>query len=630
MKTPRALRAALPSAQDLGKPAKPEQHPPGEGQRLFPDEDNSQKAYSAHNQAAVNERVLQAQVNALFAGYPGAFFISLLVSISYAVLYGWLVGDTRIWGWLALRAFSIPFYFALTTLPRTTPQECQRWLRVYLWAFLYHGFVWGLVPWLFLPPHDFPTSLLTALLLIMLCAGGLHNVVPSWPAVLAFVLPILLSLIAALLWQAQQASDFFLALCAGLYLVMALRTGRQHHLLLTDSLLARFENQALTEQLAEQVRVAQLASDEKTRFLAAASHDLRQPVHAIGLFGAVLEHDLRTHPLHANAERLMRALDALGHSLDSMLDVSHLDAGLIEPAMAATPLNPILQSLGQVFAGKAEERGLQLRVRATTLWVQTDSDLLQRMLSNLIENGLKYTSHGGVLVLARARRGQVWIEVVDTGIGIAPEHQEQVFAEFYQIGNPGRDRSHGLGMGLSIVRRLSRLLNHPVRLHSQPGRGSRFRIVLPATPAGTLGSRSPEQLPADDSPPTSVTGARVLLVEDEDDIGHAMAALLVTHGMTLTHATQASQAEELLAQAREAGQPFQAVVCDLRLAEGTDGLALALKLRAQGSEAVPTLLITGETAPEPLQRVNETGIPVLFKPVTASALLAALAGMIDH
>lgn len=575
--------------------------------------------------APVGERVLQAQVGALFAGYRGAFFISLMVSISYAILHAWLVGDARIWGWLALRGFSVPFYLGLTALPRTTPSECQRWLRLYLWAFAYHGIVWGLVPWLFMPPHDFLTSLLTALLLIMLCAGGLHNVVPSWPAVLAFVLPIMLSLIAALLLHAEEARDFFLALCAGLYLLMALRTGRQHHLLLTDSLLARFENQALTEQLAEQVRMAQLASDEKTRFLAAASHDLRQPVHAIGLFGAVLEHDLQAHPLHANAERLMRAVDALGHSLDTMLDVSHLDAGLIEPAIAATPLNPILQSLGQVFAGKAEERTLQLRVRATPVWVRTDAELLQRMLANLIENGLKYTPKGGVLVLARARGMQVWIDVVDTGIGIAPQHQEQVFAEFYQIGNPGRDRSHGLGMGLSIVRRLSRLLNHPVALYSRPGCGSRFRVMLPSALAGQEPSRRQEpnaaQAPALDAMPAT----HVLLVEDEDDIAHAMATLLHTHGMTLTHATTPEQAEQFLVRAREAGHPFEAVICDLRLAGGANGLALALKLRSQGGGTVPTLLITGETAPGPLQRVREAGLPVLFKPVAAQALLEALA-----
>lgn len=577
------------------------------------------------SRAPVGERVLQAQVNALFAGYRGAFFISLLVSISYAVLYRWLTGDARIWGWLALRGFSVAFYLGLMTLPRVTPQDSRRWLRLYLWAFVYHGAVWGLVPWLFMPPHDFLTSLLTALLLIMLCAGGLHSVVPSWRAVLAFVLPIMLSLIVALLVHAEEARDFFLALCAGLYLLMALRTGRQHHLLLTDSLLARFENQALTEQLAEQVRVAQLASDEKTRFLAAASHDLRQPVHAIGLFGAVLEHDLRAHPLHANAERLMRAVDALGHSLDTMLDVSHLDAGLVEPAIAATPLNPILQALGQVFAGKAEERSLQLRVRATPLWVRTDAELLQRMLANLVENGLKYTSDGGVLVLARARGMQVWIDVVDTGIGIAPEHREQVFAEFYQIGNPGRDRSHGLGMGLSIVRRLSRLLGHPVSLHSRPGYGSRFRIVLPVAPIGPEPARrrDPGSLlapPSDAAPAT-----RVLLVEDEDDIAHAMAALLHAHGMTLTHATEPGQAEQFMAEAREAGRPFEAVICDLRLAGGASGLTLALQLRSQGGIAVPTLLITGETAPEPLQRVREAGLPVLFKPVAAQALLEALA-----
>ncbi|MFT4194248.1 sensor histidine kinase, partial [Ottowia sp.] len=433
--------------------------------------------------APLADRVLQAQVAALLGGYRSAFVVSLVVSFSYAAVYGWLARDPLIWGWLALRLGSLAFYRALTAAATATPEASRRWLRLYLWAFLYHGAVWGLVPWLFMPAGDFVASLLTTLLLTMLCAGGLPSVAPSWPAVLAFVLPIMLSLIAALLWRAGDPREDFLALCAVLYLLMALRTGRQHHRLLTESLTVRFEKEDLADELARQAAIAERASAEKTRFFAAASHDLRQPLHAIGLFGAVIERELHGHPQHANTQRLMRAVDALGSSLDTMLDVSRLDAGVIAPDLADQPLNPVLQALGAIFMSRADERGLQLRLRATPLWGRTDGELLQRLLANLIENALKYTPRGGVLVLARARGAQVWIDVVDTGIGIAPEHQEPVFAEFYQVGNPGRDRSRGLGMGLSIVRRLSLLLGHPVQLHSRPGRGSRFRVVLPAAPA---------------------------------------------------------------------------------------------------------------------------------------------------
>lgn len=577
---------------------------------------------------AVDDRVLHAQVQALLGGYRGSFVASLLAAAGYAVLYGWLLRDPRLLGWFALRLVSLAFYRRLTVQSPTDTPASRQWLRWYLAAYLYHGLVWALVPWLFMPADAFVPNLFTVLLLVLLCAGGLPAVVPHWSAVLAFLLPILLSLIGALLWRAADLRYLFLALSVLLYLVMALRIARQHHWLLTESLIMRFENQALTEQLSEQVQLARHASEEKTRFLAAASHDLRQPVHAIGLFGAVLERELLDHPQHANALRLMRAVDALGQSLDAMLDVSRLDAGVVEPSLADIPLNPVLQSLGQMFAGEAEQRQLQLRVRATPLWVRSDAELLQRLLANLIDNALKYSRRGGVLVVARARGPQVWIDVVDTGIGIATEHREQVFAEFFQVGNPGRDRSRGLGMGLSIVRRLSDLLAHPVQLHSRPGRGSRLRVVLPAAPRGL--APAPADEPTAPAVPTAAPGLRLLLVEDEDDVAVAMAAWLHAHGIELVHAATPAAARQCLAQADAAKRPFDALICDLRLAEGADGLALAQQLRDQRGAALPTLLITGETAPEPLQRVGEAGLPVLFKPVTASALLEALARLLQR
>ncbi|MDR1994309.1 hybrid sensor histidine kinase/response regulator [Azonexus sp.] len=582
---------------------------------------------SSTSSAPIDERVFCAQVGMLYAicrtsgPYP-----TFILPLAYASFNYWLSGNAHIWWWLALRAVSWAVYIPLLIRrkPATLP-EYQRWLNLYLQALLSHGLTWGLAPWLFMPMQDFPLVLATTAVLIMMCGAGLNVVTPRWSTVLAFLLPPLLSLAAALLWHGHDMREYFLAFCTLLALVLGLSSGRDHCRLLADSIRIRFENEALNKQLAEQVRAVQLANEEKNRFLAAASHDLRQPVHAIGMFGAVLENGLHDHPLHDNAQQLLRAVNMLGQSLDTMLDVSRLDAGLVTPTITATPLNPLFQTLNHIFIGKADEKALQLRIRATPLWAQTDAQLLQRMLGNLIENALKYTTRGGVIVRARARGAHVWIDVVDTGIGIAPELQEQVFAEFYQIGNPGRDRSRGLGIGLSIVRRLSGLLDHPVWLHSRPGRGSRFRVVLPAAPAGLLAAQG--------QGPPSVTMPRpgaqpithVLLVEDEDSIAHAMAELLRTHGITLTHAATPQQAEQLVTQSRANGPPFDIAICDLRLADGADGLALALKLSDPAGSALPTLLITGETAPEPLNRVRAAGLPVLFKPITAHVLLEALA-----
>ena len=435
-----------------------------------------------------------------------------------------------------------------------------------------------------------------------------------------------LGLIGALLWQGDRL-HLALAALTVVHLAATLDFARQQNRLLTEALLARFEKEALANQLTRQVALTQRVSDEKTRFFAAASHDLRQPLHAIALFGAVLEKDLQNQPnpaLHANATRLMRAVGALGTSLDTMLDVSRLDAGVILPDVRPVPLDPLFQAVNQLFASTADGKGLQLRVRACRLWVHTDAQLLQRLLANLVENAIKYTQQGGVLVVARARAGQVWIDVVDTGVGIGAEHQEHIFQEFYQVHNPGRDRSQGLGIGLSIVRRLSDLLGHPVQVKSSVDRGSRFRVVLPLAPAP-----QPSPMPLTQTPakPLQALPGRVLLIDDEADIGDAMTALLASHGVHLQAVRDEGQAVAAFELAIQQGQPFDALLCDYRLAEGADGLDIGLRLRRRFAPGLPLLMVTGETAPQRLQQVHASGVAVLFKPVSAELLLAALSSL---
>ena len=576
----------------------------------------------------VTDRLLQAQVAALYALYPGAYRVSMLAAISYGLFYFWQRHDPLIFGWLVLRLASLPIYVRLTSPqhdPRNDSGNATNWLRGYLWAFAYHGLTWALVPWFFMPADDLLMTASTMLVIMIFCTGGAHGVTHRWSAVLVFILPITSSLILALAVRASNHWYLFLTSIAVLHAVMSLYTARQQHCLLTKSLLDCFENQALSAQLQEKITLIQHISDEKTRFFAAASHDLRQPLHAISLFSTVLEKELQGHPQHVNAQRLMDAVQAQVASLDVMLDVARLDAGVITPQLAALPLNTLFQSLSQLFVPHADEKGLQLRLRATPLWVMSDPHLLQELLVNLVDNAIKYTFTGGVLVLARQRDRNVWIDVIDTGIGISPEQQKHIFEEFYQVDNPGRQRMHGLGIGLAFVRRLSVLLAHPIQLTSYPGRGSRFRVILPRVEAVR---QTPLPLfPAIRS--TSVEAPplpqRVLLIDDDADVGHAMGALMQTRGIQLTWVRDEASAHEAIAVAGARRCPFDAAICDLRLNGGTDGLELATFL-CQHHE-LPVLLITGETSLEPLRRVHDTGITVLFKPVAADVLLQALASL---
>lgn len=574
--------------------------------------------------AQTSRRVLCEQVAALYATSWSSTLADTLLAWSLCAIFYWHLRDPMVLVWLGLHFLQLLRYPLLAAYHRD-PHAAERsafWARRQARELLIYSSVWGLAPWLFMPADNLPMTALMLLVILGLSSGGVPAVAPRWPSVLCFMVPMVAGLISALAWRAD-GDHLFLATCSAVYLGATLHFARQQHRLLTYALVMRFEKEALADQLRQQMAVTQRVSEEKTRFFAAASHDLRQPLHAIALFGAVLEKDLQGRPEHTHAARLMRGVHALGTSLDTMLDVSRLDAGVIAPELQATPLNPLFQAVNQLFASRADEKGLQLRLRASPLWVRTDPQLLQRLLANLVDNAIKYTPRGGVLVVARERPDAVWIDVRDTGIGIAPEQVEHIFDEFYQVNNPGRDRTQGLGIGLSIVRRLSELLSHPVQVHSRPGRGSLFRLVLPATSA----QEPLPTAPAEAACEAGVLPRRVLLIDDEADIGDAMTALLGSCGVALQVVRDEALAIAAFTEAMTQATPFDALVCDYRLADGADGLDAGLRLRTRFDPQLPLLLVTGETAPERLQWVRESGVPVLFKPVAAQALLAALASL---
>ena len=484
------------------------------------------------------------------------------------------------------------------------------------------GISWGVAPWLFAPVDDLPVNavLVVAVMGLVSASQGTLSFVRHGMA--SFATPMMLGMAAALLRQPDMVRST-LAFFVLLHLLLAIRLAGDHYRLLADALKARMENEALAQSLGAQVLATERVSQEKTRFLAAASHDLRQPLHALTLMGSALEHRLsRSDPQEArHATELMRAVDALGSSLHAMLDISRLDAGVVAGERRPLALNELFVEVQRTFAPGAEARDLALRLRATPLWVDSDPQLLPRLLGNLIDNALKYARAGGVLVGARARGDQVWIDVVDTGIGIDPPHMERIFEEFYQVSNPARDRAQGLGIGLAVVKRLAALLQAQVLVSSRPGRGSRFRVVLPrARPAPAPTVVTPPAAAATRSLPL-----RVLVLDDEQGIRIAVVELLRSHQLHVQAVADEAAARAALRAARDAGLPFDVLLLDYRLADGANGLQAGMRLQAAFKPEPRLLLVTGETAPERLREVHAMGIAVLHKPVRAELLLQALA-----
>ena len=379
-----------------------------------------------------------------------------------------------------------------------------------------------------------------------------------------------------------------------------------------------------TQSLREKKEEAELANQSKSRFLAVASHDLRQPIHALGLFVtrlAQLSHDAQTSQLVSQLQVSVRAMQIL---LDGLLDISRLDAGIVPVQKQAFAVAGMFEQLQQDMAPLALERNLKLRVRPSRLWVESDAALLYRVLLNLTSNALRYTKRGGVLVTARVAGSgtQVLLQVWDSGIGIAPEHQPRVFDEFYQVASAAGDCAKGLGLGLNIVQRTTTLLGHPLKLQSTPGRGTRFTVTLPYAPAGqVLPMPKPEIAVADD-----LLRVAVLVIEDDDLVRAALMALLDGWGMQVCGAADLTQARAHL----QAGCRPALIVSDYRLQEPQDGLQVIAAMRAQLGCATPACLISGDTDAELVRLAQSAGLTLLHKPVQPAKLRSLLRRLLQQ
>ena len=362
-----------------------------------------------------------------------------------------------------------------------------------------------------------------------------------------------------------------------------------------------------TEQLAQ-------ANHAKTRFLAAASHDLRQPMHALALTVGELRETASAPELAALARRIDRSVDALEDLLDALLDVSKLDAGAIQPERRVFPLQPLLERLADEFAPAAEAKGLRFRVAPTSLWTESDPTLLGRCLLNLVANAVRYTREGGVVVGCRRRGAHAEIVVADSGIGIAAADQARIFEEFYQAGSPQRDRATGLGLGLAIVDRVARLLGHAIAVKSQVGRGSAFGVRVPIVPPrpGEPASAAPE------TGMQQLAGLRVLVVDDEPDVRAALDGLLQRWGCSVE--TAASGGEAL-----SAGRASpDLVLCDLRLGEGESGFDVLDRLQARWGTSLHGIIVTADASTERIADAHARGLSLLHKPVRPAKLRALL------
>jgi CheY-like chemotaxis protein len=344
---------------------------------------------------------------------------------------------------------------------------------------------------------------------------------------------------------------------------------------------------------------------------------LRQPLHALGLFVAALSEPSARQDSPSIVRNINRSLAALEGLFNALLDISKLDAGIVKPEVRDVTLAPLLERLSAEYEGQARQKEVRWRYSSQDVVVRTDIVLLETVLRNLIGNAIRYTARGEVWLECVSEGEQVSIEVGDTGIGIPEAQHREVFREFFQLSNPERDRTKGLGLGLAIVARLTALLGHPLAMRSALGVGSVFRLTL--APGDAMIARAAE--PATDTAMAEDSPLRVLVIEDELHVQEAMTALLRSWEHEVVVVATEDEALALSVPAPDV------IIADYRLREDRTGIDAIRRMNDHWGRPIPALVITGDTAPERLRQAQHSGFAFLHKPVSPAKLRAFLRGV---
>jgi signal transduction histidine kinase len=405
--------------------------------------------------------------------------------VSHPILISWVV---LMLTWYVAEAVTLWRYWDQTN----TLEECRDWRKRLLLLVTLVGGTWGAGGMLLFVPGDLAYQAILICVVLGVGAGAITTNPVFPPALYIFVSLLIVPIMFANAWVGDSAHLILAGLLMA-YLLYVLNAGRELAENFELSLVRALENEHLVHQLtAEKLRAesaqmqAELANVSKSKFLAAASHDLRQPMHALTMFVEAL----KPHVQGTQGGELMRqvetSVDVLGEMFDALLDISRLDAGVVEPRNQEVSLQHVLDRMLAEFAWTAQAKNISMYIAPYQGVINTDHMLLERILRNLISNAIRYTERGEITVVSTAAEGGVHIDICDTGIGIAEQHLSRIFEEYYQVGNAQRDRNNGLGLGLAIVLRLSNLLGCKVSVRSNAGAGSCFSLVIPLQPAGVM------------------------------------------------------------------------------------------------------------------------------------------------
>ena len=580
---------------------------------------------------SLERRVEIDRVRALYRQGPLASFVAVVMGALILWVLWTRASHAMLAAWYALvlanQAVRIVLWWAFRRAAIESETDAARWAKRYMWNMAAGGVFFGAPALVFFPADPLGQTFLLIVIAGM-AAGSITANAFHPQSMIAYLVPLLGQPFARLATLGGLEYGL-IAFSFAFYLAVIVGFGRNQARLIRDSIAAAHEKEDLVEELREKraaaeaaQKTAEQASLAKSQFFAAARHDLRPPLHALGLYAATLREGARQGEDARRVDQILSSVDVLESLFDELLDISRLDAGYVTAKPAHASARQLLAKLESTYAPLARRGGLELRVRASTATVHADPVLLERVLGNLLSNAIRYTERGGVLTGARRRGAQVALEVWDTGSGIPAAEHERVFDEFYQLANPERDRRKGLGLGLATVKRIADLSGWRIELRSRPGRGTLFRVLVPAGDAAKV--EVPAAAPvAEDL--DALAGKVVAVVEDESAVREGMSELLQKWRCRVVTGGDAEEARRAL-ESERLGPDL--IVADYRLREHQTGIQAIRLLRQRFGEATPAVLISGDTAPELFRAAKEAGLVLLHKPVQPARLRAAFTHLV--
>jgi len=592
------------------------------------------------------DRLRARQIEVLYDQTPVALAASIAAALVLVGLFWTVTPEPLLLTWFALLLLVNALRSALVYRYRRSPDKQARahyWLIWSVAGSLTSALLWDTTIILFPPQGDIVHVGLAVLWVCGLTAGSVATLSSVKGVFFAFAIPALVPAAIYLLFSGGRMEVTIagaLLLFLGFIALNALKT----HKAVKQSLQLEFENSELVAHLdAEKGRIEKLneqlekrvaertdelvaANAAKSRFLAAASHDLRQPLQTLSLLTGVLSRTVSDPQPAATVHELQGTLGVMGGLLDALLDISQLDSGAISPEVTDFSIGEMLERLYVAFRHDASAKGLSLKLVPSSVIVCSDPVLVENIVRNLLANAIRYTDKGKVLLGCRRRGSKLRIEVWDTGIGIPEAQVNRIFEEFYQLNNPARDRSKGLGLGLAIVERSSRLLGHGIDVSSVQGKGSMFAVEVPM---GTLVRQHDKTQHDHLFSGNEYKAASIVLVEDERAVLEATQLFLESDGFQVY---TASSAEEAWQKIQDLEIEPDLIITDYRLPQARTGIEVVRQIRKVLDNNVPGIILTGDASPALTREAQENSLQLLHKPTDPEGLLALIYRLLagDH